>query len=261
MPLMFTSFASASLVSELRICGNYCGPGWCGGKRERFPFDCDTSVPALSCNDECCRNHDVCCERYDYNRSISGPKASCNRGLLDCLTECTDGNEADTCLSRDGYPVPGVLITVGLQPVADWCCGAPCEDSPTDAQDNLLPFDFVSNQVQQYFTIGRGNGAFGWETRHLRLFALVWLACFGAVLLLWCATFCRHRRFVRTLRHHGVQRAALPPKLDRTSTRSSRMRSEGHLNIHMLPLPKILLTPQDTLLTARTPRVSRLAGR
>lgn len=58
---------------EIPLCGNYCGPDWCGGKKQpecanidynkciKSDKDCVFEKLSLSCGDECCKKHDTCC--------------------------------------------------------------------------------------------------------------------------------------------------------------------------------------------------------
>ena len=59
--------------ADFRVCGNYCGPGWCNNNwiAEK---NCDTSGPVQttsfgpSCADSCCQTHDSCCGSSDRTR-------------------------------------------------------------------------------------------------------------------------------------------------------------------------------------------------
>uniref|UniRef100_A0A6U9NUR2 Phospholipase A2 n=1 Tax=Zooxanthella nutricula TaxID=1333877 RepID=A0A6U9NUR2_9DINO len=101
---------------SLRVCGNYCGPGWCNGRQ--LPEDkCDESVTPTSCADACCRDHDACCGSDD--------DSSCNEAIIECLSRC-DSFDLD-CVN--GFiPVPAAAIKGALGLAKDWCCGAPCPE-------------------------------------------------------------------------------------------------------------------------------------
>mmetsp|Transcript_7539 Transcript_7539/g.19120 ORF Transcript_7539/g.19120 Transcript_7539/m.19120 type:complete len:167 (-) Transcript_7539:98-598(-) len=114
-----------SHAGALKVCGNYCGPGWCDGKF--LPEDqCDEKVApetspfsGPSCSDSCCRDHDVCCG--------AGPghsKVSCNSDFVECLKHCGDLDMS--CMN--GYiPVPAGAIEKTMGVIEDWCCGEPCK--------------------------------------------------------------------------------------------------------------------------------------
>jgi hypothetical protein len=67
-----------------KICGNYCGPGWCGGKYES-EHDCfedgDTSYPPTGPADACCQTHDRCCG----DPATRGEE--CNHNLYECMMD------------------------------------------------------------------------------------------------------------------------------------------------------------------------------
>ena len=73
---------------QIRVCGAYCGPGWCNNQW-LFQKDCDTSVEpdhniitGDSCADSCCQLHDRCCGQ-DINL-----QKNCNREIVTCLSKC-----------------------------------------------------------------------------------------------------------------------------------------------------------------------------
>eukprot|EP00467_Chlorarachnion_reptans_P012189 CAMPEP_0114522316 /NCGR_PEP_ID=MMETSP0109-20121206/20676_1 /TAXON_ID=29199 /ORGANISM="Chlorarachnion reptans, Strain CCCM449" /LENGTH=740 /DNA_ID=CAMNT_0001703523 /DNA_START=27 /DNA_END=2246 /DNA_ORIENTATION=+ len=87
-----------------KICGNYCGTGWCGGRASSNPKDCDYEIPHLSCMDYCCRLHSACC--------IEDDKTPCDEEFLLCSTHC----EKDVCRAR--------MELLFAKP--NLCCGKPC---------------------------------------------------------------------------------------------------------------------------------------
>eukprot|EP00747_Dinoflagellata_sp_TGD_P169733 gnl/TRDRNA2_/TRDRNA2_199512_c0_seq1.p1 gnl/TRDRNA2_/TRDRNA2_199512_c0~~gnl/TRDRNA2_/TRDRNA2_199512_c0_seq1.p1 ORF type:complete len:283 (+),score=42.97 gnl/TRDRNA2_/TRDRNA2_199512_c0_seq1:36-884(+) len=118
------SLAGAFPVSA-RICGNYCGPGWCNGKMVA-ENECDDSVEpetspifGPSCADSCCRAHDKCCGHED-------DKSHCNKNMIDCLSKCTPWD-----LSCTNGPVPAepMALSSVMQLGKDLCCGDPCPGS------------------------------------------------------------------------------------------------------------------------------------
>ena len=74
------ALAVASL--EFRVCGNYCGPGYCGGER-LFAGSCNYSMAPDSCADSCCMAHDKCCSEGDDSVDRAS-LAGCNSVFLSC---------------------------------------------------------------------------------------------------------------------------------------------------------------------------------
>jgi len=108
---------------QFRICGAYCGPGWCNNiwLSENL---CDTSVEpehhiitGISCADSCCRFHDKCCgqeKNLQYN---------CNKEIVNCLLKCNP--MSITCTYGD-IPIPAGGIEIAMHIIEDWCCGTKC---------------------------------------------------------------------------------------------------------------------------------------
>ena len=108
---------------RFRVCGAYCGPGWCNNK---FLDEnkCDTSVEpeyhnstGYSCADVCCRHHDKCCGQYRHLQS------NCNTEIVDCLSKCDPISL--TCTIHD-FPILPSEIELSMHIIEDWCCGEPC---------------------------------------------------------------------------------------------------------------------------------------
>ena len=73
----------------IRICGNYCGPGWCAGeyKPEHECFedgDLEQGEPSGPA-DKCCKDHDSCCGNPEtrFTGNCNEVLANCVRGVLD----------------------------------------------------------------------------------------------------------------------------------------------------------------------------------
>jgi RHS repeat-associated protein len=64
-----------------KICGNYCGGGYCGGKRLKPGESCDFSVPPTDSRDSCCKTHDKC---YDDVQAGNTTKEACDAALCQC---------------------------------------------------------------------------------------------------------------------------------------------------------------------------------
>ena len=47
--------AALNVTLEFSLCGNYCGPGYCGGEQVAEGPLCDLSVAEVGCSDECCK--------------------------------------------------------------------------------------------------------------------------------------------------------------------------------------------------------------
>ena len=107
---------------SIRICGNYCGPGWCSGKRIHEK-NCKRKITpekwpgiGLSCPDKCCRTHDGCCCKKNNK--------NCNRNLIKCLEKC--GKNTISCTNY-GIPVPAGDIQLGMEIAENWFCNGPCK--------------------------------------------------------------------------------------------------------------------------------------
>jgi hypothetical protein len=124
-------FVSISFTFTLDICGNYCGPDWCGARIsqecsgyskgytcDKASTDCQERVPTDgSCADACCMQHDACCGSLN--------RRPCNNNVINCLKTCRHSNNTKHCLH--GYlpvPVDAVLVAMELDPYN--CCGTKC---------------------------------------------------------------------------------------------------------------------------------------
>jgi hypothetical protein len=108
---------------RFRVCGAYCGPGWCNNKW-LDESKCDISVEpeyhnltGYSCADICCRHHDKCCGQ---NRHL---QSNCNTEIVDCLSKCDPLSL--TCTIYD-FPILPSEIELAMHIVEHWCCGEPC---------------------------------------------------------------------------------------------------------------------------------------
>ncbi len=80
------SEGGAHTLFTLKISGNYCGPGYCGGRKGDYTKNaCNFNAPAKDCGDRCCRAHDDCCIR---NRNSCG---TCDSAISKCLKACSGG--------------------------------------------------------------------------------------------------------------------------------------------------------------------------
>ena len=110
-------------LERFRVCGSYCGPGWCNN--QWLDEDkCDDSIlpefhklTGYSCEDSCCRIHDNCCGQ---NKSL---QINCNKEIVKCLSKCNPLSL--TCTFYD-VPVIPISVETAMDIVDDWCCGSPC---------------------------------------------------------------------------------------------------------------------------------------
>lgn len=114
---------------QFRICGAYCGPGWCNNKW-LFEKDCDTSVEPEhhiitgdSCADTCCRLHDRCCGQDIHLQH------SCNKDIVSCLSKCIPFSLSCTFGLT---PMPAEDIEIAMFIVENKCCSIDCENDNSD---------------------------------------------------------------------------------------------------------------------------------
>ena len=112
------------------ICGNYCGPGWCGGQLIGEDQGCDFDVApegwnqptGPTCADSCCKAHDMCC-------GTQADTSGCNDAIVRCMSECSilHGYTGTSCTAH-GIPFSATLILETMRVVdgIGLCCGSPC---------------------------------------------------------------------------------------------------------------------------------------
>ena len=121
--LLLSTSISVDANEKFRVCGAYCGPGWCNNMW--IPEDkCNTTIlpeyhhlTGYSCADSCCQNHDRCCGKNPRFQSL------CNTNLVNCLSRCNPLSL--TCTLHD-IPFPAGIIEGAMEIVDHWCCGKPC---------------------------------------------------------------------------------------------------------------------------------------
>ena len=108
---------------RFRLCGAYCGPGWCNNIW-LDENNCDTSVEperhkltGYSCADSCCKLHDKCCGHDKHTQH------NCNKEIVDCLSKC---DPLSLTCTFDGIPTMAGEIEMGMGVVENWCCGSAC---------------------------------------------------------------------------------------------------------------------------------------
>ena len=121
---------------NFRVCGNFCGPGWCNdGWYSEWDSDANHCGPNYgeaeissitgepSCADLCCRSHDECCAPGGTDLPAT---SGCNTELVNCLG---NGNPLSAPCTNEGIPVPAGGIWAAMDLVEDWCCGHRCSES------------------------------------------------------------------------------------------------------------------------------------
>lgn len=119
-----------------KVCGNYCGPNWCAG-RKIAENQCVSSgawgKSSSSKVDSCCKDHDKCCG--DGNRGV------CNTKIVQCI----QANKAY-------WSICGAAVWAAMKTVSSWCCGSRC---PTyvnpDAPLTLAGKVFADDRVRITF--------------------------------------------------------------------------------------------------------------
>lgn len=97
---------------DFRVCGNYCGPHWCGGKHVS-EAECDFGATPTGCMDACCKLHDACCEEEDRD--------GCNAEIVRCIDECPQASTS--CVSASGAPVLPLVVSSAMQFADSSECG------------------------------------------------------------------------------------------------------------------------------------------
>lgn len=110
-----TNASSSPEESSVPLCGNFCGPGWCGGQRTD-EGQCDFNITSRDCADECCKQHDQCCGE-------DATRVSCNTRMANCLLSCDSLPQGKTagCSQDDA-----ALMAAGMAILSDSCCGHAC---------------------------------------------------------------------------------------------------------------------------------------
>jgi len=143
---------SPHFFCSCEVCGQYCGPGWCGGecRSERncsydvqvrvcallcsFPPLLTPPQPTASCSDKCCQAHDQCCgcvgidDPYVCDPVSGWGQQSCNSAFTACLNACS---ARDQCIDSEGVGHGPIPISLAFAALSHQCCGKACPPSPT----------------------------------------------------------------------------------------------------------------------------------
>ena len=103
----------ASQATAFKVCGYYCGPGWCADDVISEQQCVATGLwgsPSAggNCADSCCRTHDYCC-------GSGQDRPACNDAIVSCI-------QSNKCY----WSICGALVWAAMKTVGDWCCGSPC---------------------------------------------------------------------------------------------------------------------------------------
>ena len=121
--MLLILYICINAYQSFRVCGSYCGPGWCNNKWISESI-CDESaapehhsITGYSCADLCCQQHDNCCGQP---KKLQG---ECNNMIVKCLSKC---DPLSLTCTNDGFPFPAGEIELAMDIVNEWCCGSPC---------------------------------------------------------------------------------------------------------------------------------------
>mmetsp|Transcript_20607 Transcript_20607/g.66815 ORF Transcript_20607/g.66815 Transcript_20607/m.66815 type:complete len:187 (+) Transcript_20607:3-563(+) len=125
-----------------RVCGNYCGAGWCGGECvDETVCDTENGVPAQGCTDRCCQLHDSCCGCYQFEEDCD--LTHCNSDMVECLAACP--SEPD-CAGGDGLLYSANLLETVFFLLDNACCGVECVDFQKREPSSLQKvFEIIAN--------------------------------------------------------------------------------------------------------------------
>ena len=128
--LSVASLPGCLTMSSCKICGYYCGPGWCSDKYISEAKCVHEGVWGIApehsehCVDECCKTHDHCC-------GAGTDRHECNRNIVSCI----DSNDCGG-LCADA-------VHVALKIVSHFCCGSPCPSYSADEHGNFVPMNLA----------------------------------------------------------------------------------------------------------------------
>ena len=125
---IFTSFAVLLQgASEGRVCGHFCGAGWCANASiNEMNCDINSVLPeAFSCQDNCCFQHDLCCQRGSRQLISRETYLNCNKEMIDCLDLC---NSSSVCTGPHGsdFKANEISSVMKLAASLNLCCGTEC---------------------------------------------------------------------------------------------------------------------------------------
>lgn len=124
------------------VCGNYCGPGWCGGASV-LEENCLFLAQPTGCVDSCCADHDDCC--------ANGVRPSCNADIVACIRQCSPLDQDCTWY---GVPVLPTVIDAAMASVVVSECGDVGEVSIARAAAALL-YDSLAIARERFLSLFR----------------------------------------------------------------------------------------------------------
>lgn len=119
----------AAATEVNRVCGNFCGPGWCNNGYTA-EADCSNALAGASesgsCADRCCQLHDYCCYQGANREIDSSQYGMCNQQVVSCLRDCDVSYDDGTCTTEagDNYATRNIIEFMDKFPYL--CCGGPC---------------------------------------------------------------------------------------------------------------------------------------
>jgi hypothetical protein len=106
------------LVGSFKVCGSFCGPGWCNNQW-LAESQCDYTSAPDDCADSCCQTHDACCGH--------GERSTCNKAIAECILQCGIPTSFTEPCSN---PLVAPLMTTFMAAIGGRCCGEVCPDGP-----------------------------------------------------------------------------------------------------------------------------------
>lgn len=133
-----------NLSYAFKVCGYYCGPGWCSDQYIDEGACVATGtwgIPPESseqCVDNCCRSHDYCC-------GSGNNLPTCNTAIVGCL---------------DNYDCSGLCadaVWAAMKIVSEWCCGSGCPTYDGGKHFSPAGLSFCNKDINLNLTFGLSN--------------------------------------------------------------------------------------------------------
>lgn len=133
--LTLQSLPGCLTMSNCKICGNFCGPHYCGAA-DIAETNCvatglwaqvASATGSDDCVDACCRWHDHCC-------GAGTDRETCNTGIVSCID---NNNCGGLC---------AFAVHTALKIVSSFCCGSRCPSYSADENGNFVPMDLAGKK-------------------------------------------------------------------------------------------------------------------